>query len=112
MKEEFNLNKWIKEGEEIDAKVKKFQELLKIVNDNLENDKKNSKIKEETISAVDEGLKKIIKQIEPKVEEMLEKISKFERVKKLQQTIWSIISVVLILVASILFYKVVLNIYY
>ena len=99
-----------KKGKEIDGNVKKFQELLKIDIKYLDEAKKDKRIKEETISAVDEGLIKIKKETELKVKEILEKISQFEKVKKAQQTIWGIIGVILILVAIILYYKAIFNI--
>ena len=123
IKEEFDSNKWLKEGKEIETNINKFKESLKIVIKNLEDAKTNKRVKGETISLVDECLIKIKEEVEPKVKEMLEKISQFsirenkkekkedESVKKVQQIFWNFISIIVIIVAIILFYKVALNIY-
>ena len=59
MRKDYELNKWVEEGKKIDENVKTFQELLKIVIKNFEDAKKDNRIKQETLSAVDEGLNKI-----------------------------------------------------
>ncbi len=123
IKEEFDSNKWLKEGKEIETNINKFKESLKIVIKNLEDAKTNKRVKGETISLVDECLIKIKEEVEPKVKEMLEKISQFsigenkkekkedESVKKVQQMFWNFISIIVIIFSFILFYKVALNIY-
>ena len=105
MREDYELNKWVKEGQKIDENIKTFQELLKLVIKNFEDAKKDNRIKEETLSAVNEGLNKIRKEVEPKVEKMLEKISRIKKIIKFQQRVWGIIGIILIIVAQFLFYK-------
>ena len=106
MRKDYELNKWVEEGKKIDENVKTFQELLKIVIKNFEDAKKDNRIKEETLSAVDEGLNKIRKEFEPKVEEMLKKISEIKKIIKFQQNVWGFIGIILIIVAQFVFYKV------
>ena len=106
MRKDYELKKWVEEGKKIDENVKTFQELLKIVIKNFEDAKKDNRIKEETLSAVDEGLNKIRKEVEPKVEEMLKKISEIKKIIKFQQNVWGFIGIILIIVAQFVFYKV------
>ena len=106
MRKDYELNKWVEEGKKIDENVKTFQELLKIVIKNFEDAKKDNRIKEETLSAIDEGLNKIRKEVEPKVEEMLKKISEIKKIIKFQQNVWGFIGILLIIVAQFVFYKV------
>ena len=91
--------------------IKSFQELLEIVIKNLEDAKKDKGIKEETLSTVNEGLSKIRKEIEPKVEEMIEKVSKIKRLVKFQQRFWGCIGFILIIIAHVLFYKAIKTIF-
>ena len=109
MRKDYELNKWVEEGKKIDENVKTFQELLKIVIKNFEDAKKDNRIKEETLSVVDEGLNKIRKEVEPKVEEMLKKVSEIKKIIKFQQNVWGFIGILLIIVAQFVFYKVYFN---
>ena len=106
MSKDYKLSKWEEEGKKIEENVKTFQELLKIVIKNFEDAKKDNRIKEETLSAIDEGLNKIRKEVEPKVEEMLEKISKINKTIKTQQIVWQVIGFILIIVAYFVLNKV------
>ena len=105
MRKDYELKKWVEEGQKIDENIKTFQELLKLVIKNFEDAKKDNRIKEETLSAVDEGLNKIRKEVEPKVEKMLEKISRIKKIIKFQQRVWGIIGIILIIAAQFYFYK-------
>ena len=106
MSKDYKLSKWAEEGKKIEENVKTFQELLKIVIKNFEDAKKDNRIKEETLSAIDEGLNKIRKEVEPKVEEMLDKISKINKTIKTQQIVWQVIGFILIIVAHFVLNKV------
>ena len=105
MSKDYKLSKWEEEGKKIEENVKTFQELLKLVIKNFEDAKKDNRIKEETLSAVNEGLNKIRKEVEPKVEKMLEKISRIKKIIKFQQRVWGIIGIILIIAAQFYFYK-------
>ncbi len=73
--ETFDENQWRKEGQKIKSNIKKFEKTLKELTNNVQNSKDNGTASQNTISKIDEELKKInqkevgmIKAIREKIE--------------------------------------------
>ena len=73
--ETFDENQWRKEGQKIQSNIKKFEKTLKELTNNVQNSKDNGTASQNTISKIDEELKKInqkevgmIKAIREKIE--------------------------------------------
>ena len=57
--ETFDENQWRKEGQKIQSNIKKFEKTLKELTNNVQNSKDNGTASQNTISKIDEELKKI-----------------------------------------------------
>ena len=57
--ETFDENQWRKEGQKIKSNIKKFEKTLKELTNNVQNSKDNGTASQNTISKIDEELKKI-----------------------------------------------------